>query len=285
MKLKDFLDVADDDDMVEVYADDGATRPCELKLVDSFQVSDYVGGILDVCDEVEAYENREVTGVATVKLDGCGDDTVVGIRVYVEQKEGDEDVRNQGVRKVDEVQDEGGVPEVPDGVDRGDGRGREGQGGGRTVEPGCRDQHDGHGQVKKVVGVRVHEHSVPELVIQEIPDGGGHPANVVVLPGIEAPDTEKLGGDDAIGYDLAERVVRACRAAEGLGNPSRSAVRGSLAFACARLRDVGTLVGSSATGTVSEESVEALIRAAVRAAVDCLQRAGKAMGFDLEEAE
>ena len=213
MKLSDFLDVAEDDDMVEVYADDGATRPCETKLVDAFQVSDWVGGILDVCDEVAVYEDREVTGVATVKLDGCGDDAVVAMRVYVEQEEGDEDVRNQGVRNMEEVQVESGVPEVPDGLDRGDGRSRKGQGGGRAVEPGGGDQHDGHGhgQVKKVVGVLVHEHSVPELVIREIPEGRGRPANLVVLPGIEAPDTDELGGDDAIGFELASRVVAAIR--------------------------------------------------------------------------
>lgn len=155
MKLSDFLDVADDDDMVEVYADDGATRPCETKLVDAFQMSDWVGGVLDVVDELEVYLDREVTGVATVKLDGCGDDVVVAMRVYVEQEEGDEDVRNKGVRNMEEVQVEGGVPEVPDGLDRGDGRGREGQGGGRAVEPGGGDQHDGHGQMKTITAMRL----------------------------------------------------------------------------------------------------------------------------------
>ena len=155
MKLKDFLDVADDDDMVEVYADDGATRPCETKLVDAFQMSDWVGGVLDVVDELEVYLDREVTGVATVKLDGCGDDVVVAMRVYVEQEEGDEDVRNKGVRNMEEVQVEGGVPEVPDGLDSGDGRGREGQGGGRAVEPGGGDQHDGHGQMKTITAMRL----------------------------------------------------------------------------------------------------------------------------------
>lgn len=281
MKLSDFLDVADDDDMVEVYADDGATRPCDTKLVDAFQMSDWVEGVLDVVDELEVYLDREVTGVATVKLDGCGDDVVVAMRVYVEQEEGDEDVRNKGVRNMKEVQVEGGVPEVPDGLDSGDGRGREGQGGGRAVEPGGGDQPDGHGQVKKVVGVLVHEHSVPELVIREIPEGHGRPANLVVLPGIEAPDTDELGGDDAIGFDLAGRLVSACVAAKELKSSSRFAMCEHLGFAYAVLCDLVMLVGASSTDTVSEESVEALIRTAI----DRVQRAGKAVGFKLGEVE
>lgn len=155
MKLRDFLDVADDDDVVEVYADDGVTRPCGMKLVDGFQMSDWVGGIPDVTDELEVYLDREVTCVATVELDGCGDDGAVAMRVYVEQKEGDEDVRNQGIRNVEEVQVEDGVPGVPDGMDRGDGRIREGQGGGRTGKPGGGDQHDGHGQMKTIRDMKV----------------------------------------------------------------------------------------------------------------------------------
>jgi hypothetical protein len=155
MKLKDFLDVADDDDMVEVYADDGATRPCEMKLVDAFQMSDWVGGILDVQDELEVYLDREVTGVATVKLDGCGDDVVVGIRVYVEQKEGDEDVRDQGVRKVVPVQDGEKVPEVPDGLDRGNGGVGAGEGREGAREPGEGDMPDGHGQMKTILDMEV----------------------------------------------------------------------------------------------------------------------------------
>ena len=92
MKLNEFLDIADDDDMVEVYADDGKTRPCELKLVSVFNVSDWVGGIPDVMDELMLYLNREVTCVATVKLDLPEDGEVVALRVYVEQEEGDENV-------------------------------------------------------------------------------------------------------------------------------------------------------------------------------------------------
>lgn len=155
MKLSDFLDVADDDDMVEVYADDGATRPCEMKLVDAFLMSDWLGLIPDVGDKLEAYLDREVTGVATVRLDVCGDDVVIAMRVYVEQKKGDEDVRNKGVRKMGDLRVEGGVPEVPDGLDREYGRGREGQGGGRAVEPGGGDQHDGHGLMKTVMEMRL----------------------------------------------------------------------------------------------------------------------------------
>lgn len=104
MKLSDFLDVVDDDDVVEVYADDGKTRPCKLELVNAFNVSDWLGVIPDVVDKLEAYLDREVTSVATVKLDVCEDDEVVAIRVYVEQKKGDEDVRNKGVRAVEEFQ-------------------------------------------------------------------------------------------------------------------------------------------------------------------------------------
>lgn len=155
MKLSDFLGVADDADMVEMYADDGMTRPCETKLVHAFRVSDWICGIPDVRDELEIYLDREVTCVTPVKLDGCGDDVVIALRVYVESKKGDEDVRDKGVRKVEDLQVEGGVPEVPDGLDRGDGRGREGQGGGRAVEPGGGDQHDGHGQMKTVMEMRL----------------------------------------------------------------------------------------------------------------------------------
>lgn len=115
MKLSDFLDVVDDDDMVEVYADDGVTRPCELKLVDTFNVSDWLGGIPDVMDELEVYLDREVTNVAVLRLDKCGDNEVVAMRVYVEQKEGDENVR-----KAEEDQDEG-----------------------------VGDEHDGHGQMNE----------------------------------------------------------------------------------------------------------------------------------------
>jgi hypothetical protein len=107
MKLSDFLDVVDDDDMVEVYADDGVTRPCKIKLVDTFNVSDWLGVIPDVVDDLEVYLDREVTNVAVVRLDKCRDDEVVAMRVYVEQKEGDKDVRNQDVRKVEEAPDEG----------------------------------------------------------------------------------------------------------------------------------------------------------------------------------
>lgn len=281
MKLRDFLDVADEDDMVEVYADDGVIRPCEMKLVDAFQMSDWIGGDLDVGDELEVYLDREVTGVATVKLDGCGDDVVVAMRIYIKQKEGDKDVRNQGIRNVEEVQNGGGVPEVPDGLDRGNGRGREGQGGGRAVESGGGNQHDGHGQVKKVVGVLVHDHSVPELVIREIPEGHDHPTDLVVLPGIEAPDTDKLGGDGPIGTNLAFKLVRACLAAKELNSYNRYAMCEHLRFAHAILCDLVTLVGSRAANTVSGESVEAL----VRTAIDRVQRAGKAMGFKLGEVE
>lgn len=281
MKLNDFLDIADDDDMVEVYADDGMTRPCKIKLVDAFNVSDWVGHYPDVMDELLIYLDREVTCVATVKLDVCEDDEVVAMRVYVEQKEGDEDVRNQDVRKVEDVQDGDGVPGVPDIMDCGDGGVREGQGNERAVEPGGRGQHDELGQVKKVVGVRVHEHSVPELVIQEIPEGHGSPANVVVLPGIEAPDTDELGGDDAIGFDLAGRLVIACLAAKEFKSYSRSAMCEHLGFAHAILCDLVTLVGASATDTVSEESVEALIRTAINR----VQWAGDAMGFKLGEGD
>lgn len=243
MKLSDFLDVADDDDMVEVYADDGVTRPCEVKLVDAFQVSDWVGGTLDVRDELEVYLNREVTGVATAMLDGRGRDGAVAMRVYVEQKEGDGD------------------------------------------KPG------GHGRVKtskspskdpprKVVGIRVHEHSVPELVIYEVPEGHGTPANLVVLPGVEAPDTDELGGDDdAIGFELAGRIVSQCVKAEEAKSRSHAAMCEHLSHAYFVLCDLVTLVGASATETVSEESVEALIRAAI----DRVKWAGSAMGFDLEE--
>ena len=90
MKLIDFFVFVDDDAMVEVYADDGATRPCEVKLVDAFQMSDWwTGAIADVHADPDLYLNREVTCVAPVKLDGCGNGVVVGLRVYVEQKEGD----------------------------------------------------------------------------------------------------------------------------------------------------------------------------------------------------
>ena len=92
MKLNEFLDIVDDDDLVEVYADDGATRPCKLKLVDVFNVSDWVGSIPDVVDSLLLYLNREVTCVATVKLDVPEDGEVVALRVYVEQEEGDERV-------------------------------------------------------------------------------------------------------------------------------------------------------------------------------------------------
>lgn len=95
MKLNEFLDIADDDDMVEVYADDGVTRPCKIKLVDVFNVSDWVGGIPDVMDGLMLYLNREVTCVATVKLDVPEDGEIVAMRVYVEQEEGDENVQDE----------------------------------------------------------------------------------------------------------------------------------------------------------------------------------------------
>lgn len=103
MKLNEFLDIADDDDMIEVYADDGATRPCKLKLVNVFNVSDWVGGISDVVDELMLYLNREVTCVATVKLDVPEDGEIVAMRVYVEQEEGDE-----AMLEAEEDQDESG---------------------------------------------------------------------------------------------------------------------------------------------------------------------------------
>ena len=99
MKLRELLDIVDDDDMVEVYADDGVTRPCQMKLVNAFQMSDWrFGEPSDIRGKLEYYLNREVTGIATVKLYGCGDDMVVAMRVYIEQKEGDKDVLEQGVR-------------------------------------------------------------------------------------------------------------------------------------------------------------------------------------------
>ena len=176
MTLDEFLDIADDDDMVEVYADDGKTRPCELKLVSVFNVSDWVGGISDVMDNLLLYLNREVTCVATVKLNVPEDGEIVALRVYVEQEEGDEDV-------------------------------------GEVVED-VRDKPNG--QVK-----------------------------------------------------------------QELEGPNRSAVCEHLGFAHSILCDLVTLVGSSATDTVSEESVEALIRTAI----DRVQRAGKAIGFKLGEVE
>lgn len=177
MKLKDFLDVVDDDDMVEVYADDGATRPCTIKLVDAFNVSDWLGVIPDVVDKLEAYLDREVMCIATVKPDGCEDDEVVVMRVYVEQEKGDEDVQDGEEARIAGTED---------------------------------------GQVKKE-----------------------------------------------------------------LEGPARSAVCEHLGFAHSILCDLVTLVGSSATDTVSEESVEALIRTAI----DRVQRAGKAIGFKLGEVE
>lgn len=255
MKLRELLDIVDYDDMVEVYADDGITRPCQMKLVNAFQMSDWgFGEPSDIRGKLEYYLNREVTGIATVKLYGCVDDMVVAMRVYIEQKEGDKDVLEQGVR------DSGGC----------------------AVKPGDGNQHDGHGhgQVKKVVGVLVHDHSVPELVIREIPEGHGIPNNLVVLPGIDAPDTDGFG-DDTIGLALAGRLVSACDAAKALKSFNRSAMCEHLGFTHAILCDLVKLVGASATDTVSEESVEALIRTAI----DRVQRAGKAMGFKIEEME
>ena len=253
MKLWELLDIVDYDDMVEVYADDGVTRPCQMKLVNAFQMSDWgFGEPSGIRGKLVYYLNREVTGIATVKLYGCGDDMVVAMRVYVEQKEGDKDVLEQGVR------DSGGC----------------------AVKPGDGNQHDGHGQVKKVVGVLVHDHSVPELVIREIPEGHGIPNNLVVLPGIDAPDTDVFG-DDTIGSALAGRLVSACDAAKALKSFNRSAMCEHLGFTHAILCDLVKLVGASATDTVSEESVEALIRTAI----DRVQRAGKAMGFKIEEIE
>ena len=103
MKLNEFLDIADDDDLVEVYADDGKTRPCKLKLVSVFNISDWCGGDSEVLDNLLFYLNREVTCVATVKLDVPEDGEVVAMRVYVEQEEGDEDVGEV-------VEDIGGKP-------------------------------------------------------------------------------------------------------------------------------------------------------------------------------
>ena len=249
MKLRELLDIVDYDDMVEVYADDGMTRPCQMKLVNAFQMSDWgFGEPSDIRGKLEYYLNREVTGIATVKLYGCGDDMVVAMRVYVEQKEGDKDVLEQG--------------------------------GGCAVKPGGENQHDVHGQVKKVVGVLVHDHSVPELVIREIPEGHDIPNNLVVLPGIDAPDTDGFG-DDTIGLALAGRLVSACDAAKELKSFNRSAMCEHLGFTHAILCDLVNLVGASATDTVSEESVEALIRTAI----DRVQRAGKSMGFKIGEME
>ena len=102
MKLSDFLDVFDDGDMIEVYADDGVTRPCKIKLVDAFNISDWVEGSLDVADkQLEVCLDRKVTGATVVRLDRRGDDEVIVVRICVEQKEGDEDVRKA------EDQDEG----------------------------------------------------------------------------------------------------------------------------------------------------------------------------------
>ena len=55
MKLNEFLDIADDDDLVEVYADDEKTRPCKLKLVSVFNVSDWCGGDSEVLDNLLLY--------------------------------------------------------------------------------------------------------------------------------------------------------------------------------------------------------------------------------------
>jgi hypothetical protein len=127
MKLIDFLNVANEDDMIEVYADDGATRPCELKLVDDFYVSEWVIESPVLLDELEDYMDREVTSVATVMLDKPGSDKVVAMRVYVKHKEGDKDVRD-----VEEAQYSG-----------------------RAIGPESGVKHDGHGQVKTVIAMRL----------------------------------------------------------------------------------------------------------------------------------
>lgn len=109
MKLNDFLDIVDTDDMIEVYTKDGTTRPREKKLVNAFYVAEVDLELPDTTNELEGYLDREVTGVTVVRLDSHGDDEVVAMRVYVEQKEGDENVR-----KVEEAQD-GGVGDKHEG--------------------------------------------------------------------------------------------------------------------------------------------------------------------------
>lgn len=177
MKLNDFLDVVDTDDMIEVYTKDGTTRPREVKLVNAFYVAEVDLELPDTTNELEAYLDREVTGVTVVRLDRRGGDEIVAMRVYVEHKEGDENVQDEEEAQIAGTED---------------------------------------GQVKKE-----------------------------------------------------------------LEGPARSAVCEHLGFAHSILCDLVTLVGSSATDTVSEESVEALIRTAI----DRVQRAGKAIGFKLGEVE
>lgn len=61
----------------------------------------------------------------------------------------------------------------------------------------------------------------------------------------------------------------------------RSAVCEHLGFAYSLMCDLVQLVGASAVDTVSEESVEAIIRTAI----DRMQRAGSAMDFKLDSTE
>lgn len=177
MKLNDFLDVVDADDMIEVYTKDKTTRPRELKLVNAFYVSEVDLELPDTIGELGDYLDREVTNAVVVRLDSRGGSDIVCLRVYVEWKEGDENVQDGEEARIVGTED---------------------------------------GQVKKE-----------------------------------------------------------------LEGPARSAVCEHLGFAHAILCDLVMLVGSSATDSVSEESVEALIRAAI----DRVQRAGKAMGFKLGEVE
>lgn len=107
MKLNDFLDVVDADDMIEVYMKDKTTRPRELKLVNAFYVSEVDLELPDTINELRDYLDREVTNAVVVRLDSRGGNEIVVLRVYVEWKEGDEGVRDQDVRKRGKDQDEG----------------------------------------------------------------------------------------------------------------------------------------------------------------------------------